>query len=474
MTKNKLPLLGGILFLTITLGGCSQYDDFSLRKEVKSDYNDETIYRYHATLHPQRTVEEAIKLAGNFGQTFGPQTRSTSYSNSTNWEVQSICYNIGKADTRSTKTDEAIEPVDTIYYLLNNPIANSFCIIAGDRRIGESLLAFSSEGTLNIDSLDGTEGINAFLSILPDYYEKRLNVAKRRKDSITNLPDFVNDGKVFHLDTITRKIIDTTKPNLSLYESVEVDRTENLCKNNWSCNYPYNKLTPTIKHHKAELSSIIVTTAHLISSFGYPKEYKGSKLDWSLLHRYRTAEEVASDSNEYILEASNLLRNIGDGIWYKYWGPFETTENFDKIIDVLQEMGYSNPSKISTNFSFKDIIKSIDNHSPVPMYAEVKKTRNIHVSPKPYSWLCDGYRVLEIRLKGGIKYDNSEYPVGHQFKQLHINWGMGGKYNGYFYADIFNPTLQAKYDNAEDEKNTNKQDNQNYKLKMRAILNIHP
>lgn len=62
MTKNKLPLLGGILLLTITLGGCSQYDDFSLRKEVKSDYNDETIYRYHATLHPQRSVEEAIKL----------------------------------------------------------------------------------------------------------------------------------------------------------------------------------------------------------------------------------------------------------------------------------------------------------------------------------------------------------------------------------------------------------------------------
>ena len=108
------------------------------------------------------------------------------------------------------------------------------------------------------------------------------------------------------------------------------------------------------------------------------------------------------------------------------------------------------------------------------MYAEVKKTRNSHVSPKPYSWLYDGYRVFEIRLKGGIKYDNSEYPVGHQYKQLHINWGMGGKYNGYFYADIFNPTLQATYDNAEDEKNTNKQDNQDYKLKMRAILNVHP
>lgn len=80
------------------------------------------------------------------------------------------------------------------------------------------------------------------------------------------------------------------------------------------------------------------------------------------------------------------------------------------------------------------------------------KRPEIVISPKPYSWLYDGYRVLEIRLKGGIKYDNSEYPVGHQYKQLHINWGMGGKYNGYFYADIFNPTLQATYDNAEDEK----------------------
>ena len=33
---------------------------------------------------------------------------------------------------------------------------------------------------------------------------------------------------------------------------------------------------------------------------------------------------------------------------------------------------------------------------------------------------------------------------------------------------------RQQYDNAEDEKNTNKQDNQDYKLKMRAILNVHP
>ena len=62
----------------------------------------------------------------------------------------------------------------------------------------------------------------------------------------------------------------------------------------------------------------MITLAHLVSSFSYPKEYKGTTLDWELLHRYKTAEEATLYNNNYTIQVANLLKNIGDGLWYKY------------------------------------------------------------------------------------------------------------------------------------------------------------
>ena len=474
MKKQQFNYLGMFL-LAFLLTACSRSDDLSLQNNTINVYNYKAIYHHYATLQPQRTTIEAIKIAANFVQSQGIQTRNMDNGNIENWTAQSICSK-KKIHTRGTLTESTINPVDTIYYILNNSTTKSFCIVAGDRRISESLLAFSGEGILELDSLNGTENINAFLLRLPNYYEDKLKEArKRRKDTITTLPEFNYEerDRFVNPETYTDKLI-VPEPSIDrFYTFINISQTENLCKNNWSCDKPYDRFTPTVNGRKAELSSIMITLAHLVSSFSYPKEYKGTTLDWELLHRYKTAEEATLYNNNYTIQVANLLKNIGDGLWYKYWGPFETTENFDKVIDVLRDMGYSNPSEITKKYSIADVINSIDNHCPVLMYGESKKARNRHISPKAYSWLCDGYKIIERRIKGVTDNIPKEPAIGERYKLLHINWGMGGKYNGYFSPDVFNPTCGSGNETPL-EKEEKSKDNKDYNLKVRTILNIHP
>jgi hypothetical protein len=143
------------------------------------------------------------------------------------------------------------------------------------------------------------------------------------------------------------------------------------------------------------------------------------------------------------------------------------------VIDVLRDMGYSNPSEITKKYSIADVINSIDNHCPVLMYGESKKARNRHISPKAYSWLCDGYKIIERRIKGVTDNIPKEPAIGERYKLLHINWGMGGKYNGYFSPDVFNPTCGSGNETPL-EKEEKSKDNKDYNLKVRTILNIHP
>jgi hypothetical protein len=50
---------------------------------------------------------------------------------------------------------------------------------------------------------------------------------------------------------------------------------------------------------------------------------------------------------------------------------------------------------------------------------------------------------------------------------------MGGKYNGYFSPDVFNPTCGSGNETPL-EKEEKSKDNKDYNLKVRTILNIHP
>ena len=106
-----------MFLLAFLLTACSRSDDLSLQNNTINVYNYKAIYHHYATLQPQRTTIEAIKIAANFVQSQGIQTRNMDNGNIENWTAQSICSK-KKIHTRGTLTESTINPVDTIYYIL--------------------------------------------------------------------------------------------------------------------------------------------------------------------------------------------------------------------------------------------------------------------------------------------------------------------------------------------------------------------
>ena len=473
MKKDNLKLTLLLFIIAAAFQACSQ-DDVEHRNNQPAK---NTYYSYMQSirLRPQRSVKEAKILASIYGKETYGVTRAGDYD-SKNWEIEEVLSDV-KPRTRATNERDSIMPVDTMFYILNNPATNAFCIVSGDRRLDDDVLAFSCDGILELDSLDGSEGINDFLSRLPDYY--RLRFDNFKKHTGHEKPEWFEDTKKDTIDPysplrpktesggqdlceITDKMIEPERSIPEVPHEIEV--VGPYSSNRWGMKAPFEFMRYYMKEECSLSERNTVAIAQLASTFQYPKSYKGVEFDWELLHKYESLADVLTEKEQYFSQMLKLHQKIGETMDI-YKGSYNIESNFLKIPNVLKDMGYSHPSSI-TDYRKTDVIQSIKNKSLVPMFGYATKYADhiwfIRTSRYKYKnghvWLCDGYKKMEMGVEAytdrGIEFLGN----GKTYYLLHINWGMGGKYNGYFCADVLSP-----------ERNTTQ-----YKYHLKTILNIKP
>lgn len=463
-----------LLFGIMTFYACSQISDIE-PKSKQTVTNSYTTYLNNIKVRPQRSAKEAKKLASIYSKEFYGETRAGD-NNIKNWEIEKILANV-KPSTRTINGEDSIMPVDTMFYILNNSTTNSFCIVSGDRRLGDDVLAFSGDGILELDSLDGSEGINDFLSRLPDYYRLQFNYFKKHADH--EKPEYLEDVKKDTIDPysplrpktesgrpeICEKTDKIIEPEKSIPEvPYEIEVVGPYSSNSWGIEASFESMRYCMKNECSLSERNTVAIAQLVSTFQYPRSYKGIEFDWKLLHKYNSLNDVLTEKEQYFAQMLKLHQKIGEAIDI-YKDSYNIENYFLKIPNTLRDMGYSHPSSI-TDYSMIDVIQSIKNKSIVPMFGYATKYAHhiwfIRTSGYKYKdgyvWLCDGYKKMEMGVKAytdrGIEFLGN----GKTYYLLHINWGMGGKYNGYFCADVLSP-----------ERNTTQ-----YKYNLKTILNIKP
>jgi hypothetical protein len=108
------------------------------------------------------------------------------------------------------------------------------------------------------------------------------------------------------------------------------------------------------------------------------------------------------------LPTSNLLRDIGDAVNMQYGCAGSGAYMSDVAPAFLNDFGYTSATLADYNYQ---VVKQ-----------QIGWNRPVVLAGGTHAWVCDGYRTYTTCSTGSLF--------------LHMNWGWGGQFDGYFaYGD---------------------------------------
>lgn len=135
--------------------------------------------------------------------------------------------------------------------------------------------------------------------------------------------------------------------------------------------------------------------------------------------------------NNSNIHIGNLMKDIGESVNMNY-SCSESFTGFGDLVQGLKSYGFS--SVQSQNYNYSKVKQELSNGNAVILSALSKKEKGCK-SWVP-SWLCNLFK--EPNYKGGHVwicdgYISSFYcSTGTSYLKFHMNWGLSGKYNGYY------------------------------------------
>lgn len=191
-----------------------------------------------------------------------------------------------------------------------------------------------------------------------------------------------------------------------------------LIQTKWNQGYPFNSADP----YGRNLGCVTIAIAQIMKYYMFPYEY-----DWSQMPNNTSSTELSS----FLFGLRRDLNIDDDGGGYIANG-----------LNYLSAKGYG------YNFvshRIQPTIASILRQEPVIMRGTDEQRDSIG-----HAWICDGYRKVcpttEYRLYLLTFYNgepdameqyvvNSTYYPDYDTYYMHMNWGWGGRYDGYFLED---------------------------------------
>lgn len=219
------------------------------------------------------------------------------------------------------------------------------------------------------------------------------------------IPDMIKHDLMHYNDgENTARIM--TKSSVTLYEECKLSTR-------WHQRYPYNAQCPSSTCSPATYNGHYCTGCvplAIAQILAYHK--RPSTLDWTSI---LAGSEIPTNAPQTVInQIAGLIANIGIIVDVQYRcnssGVYWTST---VVPPAFQSYGMNHG--IWQGFSLFEIKYSLQNHMPV--YMEGTCDEGGH------AWVCDAYKIHD--------YDTEAYDY------LHMNWGWGGKSNGYYY--IYDP-----------------------------------
>lgn len=191
-----------------------------------------------------------------------------------------------------------------------------------------------------------------------------------------------------------------------------------LTHTTWGQDYPYNKLCPTeerdstTKQAYAGCGPLVMSQAMRRYSYPPSSQLLGSVYDWEKMFDAYTDTLHADELNA----VARLIADCGTAAYTAYGETASSTKLTDVITALKKYFGYSPYMSIAerSNFTGSDGTKRW--HTLI--YNELKAGRPVIMRAEK------GPQAAHVFIVDGCR-DSS----------LHVNWGWGGKGNGYFHPD---------------------------------------
>ena len=289
------------------------------------------------------------------------------------------------------------------FYVFNKPDGQGFVIVSADDR-AYTILGYSDNGSWDENDL-------------PDNLRAWLESYKQDLETIDRLPDYP-----------------AVSTSLATYTPVAP-----LCQTQWNQNAPYNNLCPSWKSGHAAAGCVAIAGSQIMKYHAYPEHGVGS-------HSYKWANENG-DSITLSADFANTTYDWAN-MRNTYSAPSATQAQKDAVATIIYHCGvacdmvYGSSSSANTSTLAQELINT---------FAYDKSIRPLY---KDYAGDSILMEAIQADLSAGrpvLMRGRTIEDTGHAFVcdgidadgLLHINWGWGGKSDGYYRLSALAPTSQG-------------------------------
>ena len=352
---------------------------------------------------------------------------------------------------RSGSGDEVAIP-DTLAYVCNFADSAGFAIICADDRVGCPILAYVDDGTLG-ESTDNP-GMAIFLDNAQAFMTNSIAKFEMEKDSLLEVARHRMEEDVCEETTLRKRM---SGGYYYLRENVKVGP---LLMTEWAqSGKPYNNLMkdcPDDLSGRAPAGCWAVAIGQLMAYYKYPtsfmrrtsRGYEGVCPDWNEITKKKDAGDL--DEQLYMDQVSKVLYEIGLRIGMN-WQCGSSGASDENAVNYMKSAGYSNC--VVSDYNYARIRIYLNNRKPVIMGGYSRRSGGFwsYHHSGGHTWVADGYKAVVADYYTYVVDTSTGYYSESYVKSvlrdsyLHINWGWGGIYNGYFAEGCFD-TRKGDYD----------------------------
>lgn len=214
------------------------------------------------------------------------------------------------------------------------------------------------------------------------------------------------------------------------FSYISIPDVEPLMRTTWHQEYPYNKLCP----EKCPSGCVATAMSQVMKYHQYPSTGSGSFSYTSRTRKFRCSYDFSSASFDW-----NTIKD-------SYSTSTISSQNTESISQLTYACGVSVGMDYNTNGSgayMSDVPYAMINFFGYNNNVSFRD-RTYYASEEWYQMLCNELVNGRPVIYGGV--DSKE--GGHAFvidgcssdsRKFHVNWGWGGKYDGYYELDALDP-----------------------------------
>lgn len=336
-----------------------------------------------------------------------------------------------KAGTRS---DEANSDNDTLLYVFNFEDNQGFSIVSASRHV-EGLIAVVEEGSYDPAVPTGNPGFDTYMDMAKAY------VAFKDKEGSEK-------------ETLLTKATTRQNPMYNhVYDTVFYQNIAQRITVRWGENYRMGQYCPNNM-----CGSSSTAAAQIMSYYQYPYgralNYSGADTSYTLFdwNNMCNSSHLYADHtynvDVYDKQIGRLARQLGHeaGASYSTNGDTDTPEA--NMRSTMISWGYNAGSIADYSYS------NVDNTYVIGTLLGAGKLVYMYGTNsdnKRHVWVIDGCKYVKAYERIMISYDGINWSVfqevaTHRTYHNHINWGMRGAGNGYFYSNVLNAYNAISYD----------------------------